>query len=115
MALVLGLMTGSAYSNDLSPSEEAATEVGQFLSMPGVAVELGAVPGREGAIAPLMLGAARKFNDQAKAHGMNCEQAGEAYASGMREMNDEHPTPHGSIFSRLLSAYQAADCKERIE
>lgn len=108
-------MSGFAYSNELSPSEEAAVDIGQFLNMPGVAVELGAVPGHEGAIAPLMLGAARKYNDQAKAHGMNCEQAGQNYGSFMSKMNDENPTPHGGILSRLLSTYQAADCKERIE
>ncbi|MEN4892410.1 hypothetical protein [Erwinia billingiae] len=108
-----GLMSCAAYSNDLSPSDEAAVEVGQFLNMPGVAVELGAVPGHEGAIAPLMLGSARKFNNQAKEHGMNCEQAEQNYVSVMRKMNDTNPTPHGGILGRLLSAYQSADCKER--
>ncbi|WLS81207.1 hypothetical protein Q3V30_22355 (plasmid) [Erwinia pyri] len=114
LIIAFGFISHFAYSNDLSASDEAAVEVGQFLSMPGVAVELGAVPGHEGAIAPLMLGAARKFNDQAKAHGVNCEQAGQTYGSLMSKMNDENPTPHGGILVRLLSAYQLADCKERI-
>lgn len=115
LIVAFSFMSGFAYSNDLSPSDEAAVEVGQFLSMPGVAVELGAVPSHEGAIAPLMLGAARKFNDQAKAHGMNCKQADQTYGSLMSKMNDENATPHGGILGRLLSAYQAADCKERME
>ncbi|MFS7198765.1 hypothetical protein AB6866_23150 [Rahnella inusitata] len=114
LIIAFSFMSGSAYANDLSPSEDAAVQVSQFLNMPGVAVELGAVPGHEGAVAPLMLGAARKFNDQAKAHGMNCEQAGQNYGSVMSKMNDENPTPHGGILGSLLSAYQAADCKERI-
>jgi len=115
LIIAWGFISSIAYSNDLSPTEETAAEVGQFLNMPGVAVELGAVPGHEGAIAPLMLGSARKFNDQAKAHGMNCEQAGQTYISVISKMNNENPTPHGGILGRLLAAYQSADCKERIK
>ncbi|WP_147200849.1 hypothetical protein [Pantoea sp. CCBC3-3-1] len=111
--LFIGAISTHALADDLSPADDAAAEVGQFLAMPGVAVELGAVPGHEGAIAPVILLGARKFNEQAKSRGMDCQRSGEMFQVNLEKSMSEYPTPHGKIFSRLLSAYQIADCKEQ--
>ncbi|WP_345829890.1 hypothetical protein AAGR22_01615 [Erwinia sp. HDF1-3R] len=113
--IFIGAISTHVLAGDLTPAEEAAAEVGQFLAMPGVAAELGAVPGHEGALAPLMVLRARKYNEQEKLRGINCQQSSEIFQAKLEKAVKESPTPHGKIFSRLYSAYQTADCKEQTQ